>query len=99
MAIKIVCTVATVRETNHKQDWNNHKVFDSKLLNNGTIFYRKNIKNYTHLNGKYLGCYCKDEKNKFDKSIHLNILHNPNPKAFALINTGVVTSKENIGWG
>ena len=30
--------------------------------------------------------------NKFDKSIHLNILHNPNPKAFALINTGEVTS-------
>ena len=86
-------TVAAVRETNHKQDWNNHKVLDSKLLNNGTIFIEKTFKNYTHLKGKYLGCYCKDNINKFDKFIIcLNILHNPNPKAFALINTGEVTS-------
>ena len=55
-------------------------------------FIEKIFKNYTHLKGKYLGCYWKDEMNKFDKSICLNILHNPNPKAFALINTGEVTS-------
>ena len=57
-------------------------------------FIENIFKNYTHLKGKYLGCYCKDEMNKFDKSIHLNILCNPNPKAFALINTGEVTSNE-----
>ena len=55
-------------------------------------FLEKIFKNYTHLKGKYLGCYCKDKMKRFDKSIHLNILHNPNPKAFALINTGEVTS-------
>ena len=45
------------------------------------------LNNYTHLHGKYLGCFCKDEMGKLLSKLKTNILQEVNPRAFALINT------------
>ena len=45
-------------------------------------FIKQIIKNYDHLHGKYLGCFCKDEMDKLSSAIRS--LHN---RIFALINT------------
>ena len=50
-------------------------------------FIERVLNNYTHLHGKYLGCFCKDEKGKLLSKLQTNILQEVNPRAFALINT------------
>ena len=45
------------------------------------------LNNYTHLCGKYLGCFCKDEMDKLLSKLETNIIQEVNPWAFALINT------------
>ena len=45
------------------------------------------LNNYTHLRGKYLGCFCKDEMDKLLSRLKTNIIQEVNPRAFALINT------------
>ena len=45
------------------------------------------LNNYTHLHGKYLGCFCKDEMDKLLSRLKTNIIQEVNPRAFALINT------------
>ena len=55
-------------------------------------FIEKIFSNYDHLKGKYLGCYCKDQMEQFSKAIKLSFLHNPNPRVFTLINTGLLAS-------
>ena len=55
-------------------------------------FIEKIFSNYDHLKGKYLGCYCKDQMEQFSKAIKLSFLHDPNPRVFALINTGLLAS-------
>ena len=45
------------------------------------------LNNYTHLRGKYLGCFCKDEMDKLLSKLKTNIIQEVNPRAFALINT------------
>ena len=55
-------------------------------------FIEKIFSNYDHLKGKYLGCYCKDQMEQFSKAIKLSFLHDPNPRVFTLINTGLLAS-------
>ena len=50
-------------------------------------FIERVLNNYTHLCGKYLGCFCKDEMGKLLSKLRTNILQEINPRAFALINT------------
>ena len=50
-------------------------------------FIEKVLNNYTHLCGKYLGCFCKDEMDKLLSELKTNIIQEVNPRAFALINT------------
>ena len=50
-------------------------------------FIERVLNNYTHLRGKYLGCFCKDEMGKLLSKLKTNILQEVNPWAFALINT------------
>ena len=45
------------------------------------------LNNYTHLHGKYLGCFCKDEMDKLLSKLETNIIQEVNPWAFVLINT------------
>ena len=49
-------------------------------------FIERVLNNYTHLCGKYLGCFCKDEMGKLLSKLKTNILQEVNPRAFALIN-------------
>ena len=50
-------------------------------------FIERVLNNYTHLRGKYLGCFCKDEMDKLLSELKTSIIQEVNPRAFALINT------------
>ena len=50
-------------------------------------FIERVLNNYTHLRGKYLGCFYKDKMGKLLSKLKTNILQEVNPWAFALINT------------
>ena len=53
-------------------------------------FVKQIIKNYDHLHGKYLECFCKDEMDKLSSAIvKERSLHD---RIFALINTGTKAS-------
>ena len=55
-------------------------------------FVEKIFQNYDHLKGKYLGCFCKDQMDELSHKIKINMVHDVNPRAFALINTGHLSS-------
>ena len=50
-------------------------------------FMERLLNNYTHLHGKCLGCFCKDEMDKLLSKLETNIIQEVSPRAFALINT------------
>ena len=51
-------------------------------------FLERVFKNYAHLKGKYIGCFCKDEMDKLSQAIKLDKLHSLQERTFALINSG-----------
>ena len=55
-------------------------------------FVEKIFQNYDHLKGKYIGCFCKDQMDELSRKIKINMAHDVNPRAFALINTGHLSS-------
>ena len=42
-------------------------------------FLERVLNNYTHLRGKYLGCFCKDKMDKLLSELKTNILQEVNP--------------------
>ena len=49
-------------------------------------FLEKIFKNYDHLKGRYLGCFCKDEMDNLSKAIRTN--YSLYERVFVLINIG-----------
>ena len=62
------------------------------MLKDGTSILGKNLQNYTHLKGKCIGCFCRDQMEEFSKAIKLDRLVSLHKRTFALINTGMVSS-------
>ena len=55
-------------------------------------FLEKIFKNYAHLKGKYIGCFCRDQMEGFSKAIKLDRSLSLHERTFMLINTGTISS-------
>ena len=53
-------------------------------------FIEKIFINYSHLIGKYIGCFCKDQMEQFSNEIKKDQSLSLHERTFALINTGTV---------
>ena len=80
------------QKTHHQQNRNHYQILDSKHLRMEQDFVEKIFPNYDHLKGKYIGCFCKDQMDELSRKIKINMAHDVNPRAFALINTGHLSS-------
>ena len=55
-------------------------------------FVKKIFTNYSHLKGKYIGYFCKDQMEQFSNEIKKDKSLSLHKRTFALISTGTIDS-------